>query len=87
MPADTLLEFPCTVPVKVMGLAGDAFVIAVLAIVRRHCPDFSDTALNERTSSGGRYLALTCEVHAQSREQMDALYRELSTCDQVLMAL
>jgi hypothetical protein len=84
---DTLLQFPCSVPVKVMGLAGDEFIIAVLAIVRRHCPDFSDTALSERCSSGGRYLALTCEVQAKSREQMDALYRELSACDRVLMAL
>jgi putative lipoic acid-binding regulatory protein len=76
-PADTLFEFPCAFPLKIMGLADDALADTVLGIVRRHAPDFDGT-METRASSGGKYLSLTCTVNAVSRAQLDALYRELS---------
>jgi putative lipoic acid-binding regulatory protein len=74
--ADTLLEFPCAFPLKIMGRADDALADAVLGIVRRHAPDF-DGLMEARASSGGRYLSLSCTVNAVSRAQLDALYGEL----------
>lgn len=77
-PADTLLEFPCAFPLKIMGRADDALAPAVLEIVRRHAPDFDGKTMVTRASSAGNYLSLTCTINATSKAQLDALYRELS---------
>ena len=45
---DTLLEFPCAFPLKVMGLSSDALAQTVLEIVRRHAPDFDGTQMEMR---------------------------------------
>jgi hypothetical protein len=84
---ETLLEFPCDFPLKVMGRAGPAFESAVVAIVRRHVPDLSEGAISVRPSRGGNYSALNLVIRATSRAQLDALYRDLTACDQVVMAL
>lgn len=75
---ETLLEFPCDFPLKVMGLRTDDFAQGVIEIVLRHAPDFAAETTEMRPSSGGKYLALTCTVRAVSRAQLDALYREVS---------
>ena len=75
---DTLLEFPCAFPLKIMGLSSDALAQTVLAIVQRHAPDFDGTTMEMRASSGGKYVSLTCTINATSKAQLDALYGELS---------
>ena len=75
---ETLLEFPCAFPLKIMGLASDGLAQAVLAVVLRHAPGFDGATMEMRRSSGGKYLSLTCTVEATSKAQLDALYRELS---------
>jgi hypothetical protein len=40
-----------------------------------------------RPSKAGTYLSLTITIVAQSREQLDAIYQELSSHPLVLMAL
>lgn len=77
-PADTLLEFPCAFPLKIVGRADDALAPTVLEIVRRHAPDFDGKTMVTRASSAGNYLSLTCTINATSKAQLDALYRELS---------
>ena len=75
---DTLLEFPCAFPLKIMGLASDALAQTVLEVVRRHAPDFDGATMEMRASSSGKYISLTCTITATSKPQLDALYRELS---------
>ena len=75
---DTLLEFPCEFPLKVMGSAKGALAQTVLEIVLRHAPDFDGETMEMRASSTGRYISLTCNINATSKPQLDALYRELS---------
>lgn len=75
---DSLLEFPCTFPLKVIGLADDGLAQAVLEIVLRYAPDFEGASMEMRPSSGGKYLGLTCVIEASSREQLDALYGDLT---------
>lgn len=84
---ETLLEFPCDFPIKIMGAQIPEFRERVLAIVRTHAPDLDEAAITERPSSNGRYLALTCVIRAQSRDQLDAIYGELTACELVAMAL
>jgi putative lipoic acid-binding regulatory protein len=75
---DTLLEFPCEFPLKIMGKADDSLAQVVLEIVTVHAPDFDGTTMEMRASSGGNYLSLTCTVIARSKPQLDALYTDLS---------
>lgn len=77
-PPQSLLEFPTDFPIKIMGKAADGFAQAVLDVVLRHASDFDATSMEMRASSGGNYLAFTCTIRATSREQLDALYRDLS---------
>ena len=76
---DTLLEFPCAFPLKIMGLARDGLAQVVLEVVLRHAPDFDGSTMGMRASSGGKYISLTCTINATSKPQLDALYRELSS--------
>lgn len=78
MSEQSLLKFPCDFPIKVMGQRQDGFAQAVLETVLRHAPDFDAAAMEMRPSTKGNYLSLTCTFRAVSREQLDALYRELS---------
>lgn len=75
---DTLLEFPCEFPLKIMGKADDGLAQVVLDIVTVHAPDFDGATMEMRASSGGNYLSLTCTVIARSKHQLDALYTDLS---------
>lgn len=87
MAEDTLLEFPCRFPIKVMGAATDDFRSLVLGIVTRHFGQPAASDIEERPSSGGRYLGLTITVNATSKAQLDAVYTELTSCRKVLVAL
>jgi hypothetical protein len=84
---ESLIEYPVDFPVKVMGLTQPGFAQAMVAIVRRHAPDFDETTVGMRASREGKYLSLTFVIRAVSREQLDALYMELSDHPMVRMAL
>lgn len=83
----TLLQFPCRFPIKVMGYAEADFDSLVVGIIRKHTTDLYEAAVSSRLSQGGRYIAVTVTIEAQSREQLDAIYRELTGHERVLMAL
>ena len=85
--APSLLTFPCEFPLKIVGRRSDEFAQAMLEIVLRHAPDFDPATMGMRPSSQGAYLSLTCVINATSREQLDALYRELSGDARVAMVL
>jgi putative lipoic acid-binding regulatory protein len=84
---ETLLKFPCDFPVKIMGRATDDFRSLVLGIVTQHFGELTPDRIEERPSANGKYLGLTCTVRATSKAQLDALYRDLTSCSQVLVAL
>ena len=84
---ESLLEFPCEFPIKIMGLTRDDFAQTILAIVRRHAPDFDGATMEMRSSSGAKYLSLTCSIKATSQTQLDELYRELSKHEMVKIVL
>ncbi|HQR24689.1 MAG TPA: DUF493 domain-containing protein [Steroidobacteraceae bacterium] len=87
MTEETLLEFPCDFPIKVMGAATDEFRSLALGIITRHFGSPAAGSIEERPSSGGKYLGLTITVRAESKAQLDAAYVELTSCRQVLVAL
>jgi putative lipoic acid-binding regulatory protein len=84
---DTLQEFPSDFPIKVMGRQDGDLRAVTQEIVERHAGKLPETSIRSRTSTDGNFLALTYTVNAQSREQLDDIYRELTACKLVLMAL
>lgn len=84
---ESLLSFPCEFPIKVMGHAAENFDALIFSLVARHVPNLTERALTVRPSSGGKYLAVTVTLQAESQAQLDAIYRELSGCERVVMVL
>ena len=87
MSEDSLLTFPCEFPIKIMGRANENFEAEVVAIVRKHAPDLSQSAITNRPSGKGNYVAITVTVKATSKEQLDKIYQELNAHELVLMTL
>lgn len=84
---ETLLEFPCVFPLKIMGKTRDGFAQEVLQVVLRHAADFDSSSMEMRASREGHYISLTCSINATSKAQLDALYRELSAHPGVAVVL
>jgi uncharacterized protein len=84
---ESALAFPCDFPIKVMGRKQRGFAQTVTHIVLKHAQDFDPATVEMRPSRQGNYLSVTCVVRATSREQLDALYRELCDHPSVVMVL
>jgi len=84
---ESLIEYPSDFPIKVFGFAHPDFVQAVTQVVLAHAPDFESKTIEQRSSSNARYLSLTCTIRATSREQLDNLYRDLTSHPMVKMVL
>ena len=86
-PDQSLIEYPSAFPIKVMGAHVEGFEEAVVAVALRFDPGFDASTVERRPSKGGNYLGLTITVTATSREQLDELYRTLSTHPMVKVVL
>jgi hypothetical protein len=87
MSDETLQEFPSDFPIKVMGRHDSNLRALTQAIIERHAGPVVDASVRTRTSGDGNFLALTYMVRASSRKQLDDIYKELTACKSVLMAL
>ncbi len=87
MNESSLQQFPSDFPIKVMGRRDSDLRALTQAIVERHAGPLSDASVKTRTSTDGNFVALTYTIRAHSREQLDSIYRELTACKSVLMAL
>ena len=84
---ESLIEYPCDFPIKILGRTQAGFAQAVLEIVQGHAPDFDASTIEMRASKKGKYLSVTCVVRARSRDQLDSLYRALCDHPMVVMVL
>jgi putative lipoic acid-binding regulatory protein len=84
---ETLIEYPSQFPIKVMGAKVDGFVHAVTEIAKRFDPGFDAATVELRNSSKGNYLGITITVTATSRQQLDDLYRALTSHPMVKVVL
>ena len=87
MSDESPLQFPCEFPIKIMGAGTPDFRGLMVELVRRHAADLDETRIQVRDSRTGRYQSVTVVINAQSRAQLDALYRELSNHPGVAMVL
>jgi uncharacterized protein len=84
---DSLIEYPCVFPIKVMGLKVDGFVHAITHVAEQFDPHFDPARIELRPSSSGKYLGVTLHINATSRAQLDELYRTLSSHPMVKVVL
>ena len=83
----SLIEYPSAFPIKVMGAHVDGFVETIVHIAQRFDPGFDPATVQTRPSKGGNYLGITITITAISREQLDELYRTLSSHPMVKVVL
>jgi uncharacterized protein len=81
------LKFPTSFPIKVMGKRTDRFAQTIVDVVMKHAPDYEPATLEMRASREGNYLSVTVTINATSRDQLDNLYRELTSHPMVAMVL
>jgi putative lipoic acid-binding regulatory protein len=86
-PERSLIDYPSAFPIKVMGAKADGFVEALVAVARHFDPTFDADTVEVRPSRQGNYLGITLTVMATSREQLDELYRTLTTHPMVKVVL
>lgn len=84
---EDLLEFPCRFPIKVMGRDDAEFQAHVLQIISAHVEDIAADDITSRSSSKGKFLAVTVTIDAQNQEHLDRIYRTLTASDRVLYVL
>jgi putative lipoic acid-binding regulatory protein len=84
---DSLIDYPCAFPIKVMGLKVDGFLHAMTEVAQRFDPSFDARTIELRPSKGGNYLGITLTVQATSRAQLDDLYRALTSHPMVKVVL
>lgn len=80
-------EFPCLYKIKAMGLHEPDFDALVVEIIRRHQPSLNEGAVSHKPSKNGKYISVTVTIEAQSRQQLDAIYDDLTAHEKVLMRL
>jgi putative lipoic acid-binding regulatory protein len=84
---DSVLEFPCEFPIKIMGRDEADFRKVAIELVEKHAGALSDDAIRTSSSSAGNFLSITVTIQATSQHQLDNIYRELTDHELVLVAL
>lgn len=76
---ETLIEFPCKFPIKVMGETSDDFNAEIISTIQEFEATFNASKIELRNSSGGKYISLTCTCYVESKPQLDNIYRALTS--------
>ena len=84
---ETIMEFPCSFPVKLMGRESAVFRQTAREIVEKHTGPLNDGAIEASLSRNGRFVSVTITIVAESREQLDNIYQDATDHDDVIMAL
>ncbi len=85
--SETLIEFPCDFPIKVMGETKPDFTAEIVKTIQKLIPAFDASNIEMRGSSGGKYISLTCTVYVTSKPQLDDIYRALTSHPMVKVVL
>jgi putative lipoic acid-binding regulatory protein len=87
MTEETLLEFPCRFPIKIMVRSDVEAQPLVMEVVAPHTESLSADDIVVRSSKEGKFLAITVHVEATSKAQLDTIYQALTDHEHVLMSL
>jgi putative lipoic acid-binding regulatory protein len=87
MSEESVIEFPCEFPIKMMGRDTPEFHATARALIEVHVGSVIETAIRTNLSEKGNFVSITITVTATSQQQLDDIYRDVSGHDDVLMAL
>ena len=87
MTEESVIEFPCSFPIKMMGRDTPGFRATARDLVEKHAGPVADEAIQTNLSRNGRFVSVTVTIIATSQQQLDDIYRDVSSHDDVLMAL
>lgn len=84
---ETIFEFPCSFPVKVMGKNSPEFEAFVMSVMNKHVPELGEGAVQSKSSKGDKWISMTITITAQSKAHLDGIYLELNGSELVVMTL
>ena len=87
MTEESVVEFPCAFPIKIMGRDTAEFRVTARTLVENHVGPIGDEAIKVNLSGKGNFVSVTVTVTATSQQQLDDIYRDVSGHEDVLMAL
>ena len=77
--SESLIEFPCHFPIKVIGEAHQDFIQIITSLIKKHLHDFIGKTIESKMSSEGKFISLTCTIYVTSKQQLDLIYKDLSS--------
>ena len=84
---DSIIEFPCDFPIKVIGRSSTKLSELVLSIIRQHISDFLAESMCTKKSGRGKYTSVTITVRVSNKNILDAIYKDLSSKPEIIMVL
>lgn len=87
MSEESVIEFPCRFPIKMMGRDTPEFRVTARLLVENHVGPLDEESIQINLSGKGNFVAITVTVTATSQQQLDDIYRDVSGHEDVLMAL
>ena len=87
MDEESIIEFPCEFPIKMMGRDTPEFRVTAQSLIESHVGPVTDDAVRINLSNKANFVSVTVTVTATSQQQLDDIYRDVSGHDDVLIAL
>jgi len=84
---ETLIQFPCDFPIKIIGTNSPVFVTEIIEMVIKHFPETTDEKISHKPSEKGNYAAITVVVYVMDKPSLDALYIDLTSHPDIKMVL
>lgn len=84
---ETLFEFPCQFPIKIMANPEKETTQFILGVFEEYVPDYNKIDFKIKESKTGKYISITAIFEAQSKEQLDNIYKNISGHSEVHMVL
>ena len=70
MAQESVMEFPCEFPIKVMGRDTPEFRETMRTIIESHAGEVDDSRVQAAVSRNGRFVSVTVTITADSQEQL-----------------
>ena len=77
---EDIFNFPCDYPIKVFGENQSEFQKTVCNIVEMHTGKLHTNQTTIKHSSKGKYISITVRIIATSRQQLNAINKDLQSC-------